>query len=274
MAGTVRPAGVSIHPLTHLSCRFFLIMEGWIKIHRKVVDCDLYFAEPMTRMSAFFDLCILANHDKSTTYIRGNCVDVRRGQVCRSKDSLAERWKWSRGKVLRYLDDLEKRGMIVQQKTAAIVLISITNYDRYQLDDTIERQQTEQQENNRKTTDGTHTRMSKNVENDNNSIKENPKRKKPEFDVDKFGEWSVVMSEWLEYKSEKRQSYKSQKSVDICFAKLLKLSNGEIAAGRDIVEQSVANNWDGLFELRATSQRVTEAERDRTIRPGKVFDEN
>lgn len=111
-------------------------MDGWIKIHRKIIDNPLYLSEPFTRMQAWIDLILVANHKEGYFYIRGNRINVGRGQVGISSERLADRWKWSRGKVTRYLNDLEKEGQIIQQKSKLTSLISIVNYSLYQSDST------------------------------------------------------------------------------------------------------------------------------------------
>src|SRR5690554_3334010 len=106
--------------------------SGWISIHRKITDNPLYFSEPFTRMQAWIDLLIIANHKENFFYVRGNRVVVKRGDVGHSQQQLSLRWKWSRGKVIRFLGELEREGMIVQQKSRLITIISIVNYGMYQ----------------------------------------------------------------------------------------------------------------------------------------------
>ena len=151
--------------------------EGWIKIHRQVLHHPMYYAEPFTRMQAWFDLLLLANIEDRDMFIRGNRIAVKRGMVVNSKDWLAGRWRWSRGKVTRYLDMLETEGMIEQQKSNVITCISITKFDYYQLDGipngTTDGRQTDskqtadgQQTDNRRTADG---RQYKNIYNKKNN---------------------------------------------------------------------------------------------------------
>ncbi len=110
-------------------------MEGWIKLHRKIEDNPLYFSEPFTRIMAWIDLLVLANHTGNFYYCRGIRVDIKSGQVGRGIETLATRWKWSRGKVERFLNHLEKDNQIVRQKTNVTTLISILNYHEYQQGD-------------------------------------------------------------------------------------------------------------------------------------------
>ena len=132
--------------------------EGWIKIHRRIEKDKMYFSEPFTRIQAWIDLLLIACYHDSILYVRGNKVKVLRGQVAYSKESLAQRWKWSRGRVIRYLNDLELNQQIVQQKSKIITLISIVKYDIYQCDGTTD-------DTSDSTTDGTYSKKDKNINN-------------------------------------------------------------------------------------------------------------
>ena len=107
-------------------------MEGWIKLHRQITENPLYFSEAFTRCQAWIDMLILANTKDGFFYKRGIRVEVIRGQVGYDIESLAKRWKWSRGKVERFLNALEIDKQVVRQKTNVTTLISICNYNIYQ----------------------------------------------------------------------------------------------------------------------------------------------
>ena len=111
-------------------------MQGRIKLHRQLADNPLWFAEPFTRGQAWVDLLMLANHKDSFFYVRGNKIDIQRGQIGMSEEALSERWKWSRGKVRRDLNELEKMQQIVQQKSKVKSLIILVNFDKYQSNST------------------------------------------------------------------------------------------------------------------------------------------
>ena len=106
--------------------------SGWIRLHRSLLHHDLWTAEPFTRGQAWTDLLLLANHKPGVIFVRGIAITVVRGQVGWSQVSLSQRWKWSRGKIRRFLEMLEKLEMIVQQNNNVSGLITITNYDAYQ----------------------------------------------------------------------------------------------------------------------------------------------
>ena len=96
------------------------------------MDHPLYLSEPFTRMQAWIDLILLANHKDNYFYVRGNRIDVKRGQIGVSSRNLGIRWQWSRGKVDRYLKELEKDCQIEPQKNNLTTILSIVNYDDYQ----------------------------------------------------------------------------------------------------------------------------------------------
>lgn len=113
-------------------------MSGYIKYWRSSFDSPLYYAEPFTKWQAWTDLLLLANYQDRVVYIRQQAVAVKRGQVLAGEQFLADRWKWSRGKVRRFLSYLESKTVqqIVQQKSNLITIISIVNYEYYQGDGT------------------------------------------------------------------------------------------------------------------------------------------
>lgn len=59
-----------------------------------------------------------------------------------------------------------------------------------------------------------------------------------------------VVHVWLEHKKTIGSSYKTQASVEAMARKLWSLANGDIHVAMAIVEQSIANNWKGLFGLK------------------------
>lgn len=114
--------------------------NSWIRLHRKIMDDPLYFAEPFTKMQAWIDLLLLANFADRVTFIRGNRVTIKRGQLAYSREWFSGRWRWSRGRVERFLLMLENDRKIVQQKSRLISIVTIVNYDFYQNSEKTERE--------------------------------------------------------------------------------------------------------------------------------------
>ena len=123
-------------------------MEGWIKLHRKLTDNPLWKCEKFTRGQAWVDLLLLANHEYGYFYLRNHKIEIQRGQVGYSQLKLAKRWKWSRNKTKKFLNDMEKEQQLIQQQSKSTSIITIINYRLYQQKG---QQQVQQQDNSRAT---------------------------------------------------------------------------------------------------------------------------
>ena len=64
-----------------------------------------------------------------------------------------------------------------------------------------------------------------------------------------------IFEYWIKYQRSKKKYY-VQMSAKACYRKLLKLSGGDLNKMVKIVDQSVANNWAGLFELKDNNGRT------------------
>lgn len=100
-----------------------------------------------------------------------------------------------------------------------------------------------------RTIDSTHTPTSTPIiTSKNKSLKEKLKEK---FD---FSFCSIafedIFFDWLEYKAARKESYNTQRGLEMCYNKLIKMSNNDPSIAQQIVEQSMANNWAGLYELK------------------------
>lgn len=101
--------------------------NGFIMLSRDILEDEMYFSERFTRMQAFIDLCFLANFKERSFYKRGIKVDIKTGQLAKSEEELAERWRWSRNTVRKFLSELQESGRIEQQKSRLITVITIKN---------------------------------------------------------------------------------------------------------------------------------------------------
>ena len=63
-------------------------------------------------------------------------------------------------------------------------------------------------------------------------------------------EWRDLFTRWLKYKKDRGDSYKSEDSLKMALEKLNKMSGSDISVATEIVENSIANNWQGLFPLK------------------------
>ena len=79
-----------------------------------------------------------------------------------------------------------------------------------------------------------------------------PKKEVPQLDLSfiKQDDWRKLMNEWVQYHVEIGHPYKSKRGIMACYSHLVRLSGGIIETAYLIVEQSEANNYQGLFPLK------------------------
>ena len=105
-----------------------------------------------------------------------------------------------------------------------------------------------------------------------------PKAPKKKAEIDTMfvrNDFIPVVNEWLQYKKERGQTYK-QKGFDAFYSTLMDLSQGDPDKARRIIQQSMANNWAGIFALKNTNsdgkitanQPPTPEELDRSVAEG------
>jgi hypothetical protein len=161
--------------------------QGWVSIHRMIVENWVWKDKPFSKGQAWIDLIISVNHKPGKTLINGKLIDVQRGEHVTSELKLAARWGWSRKAVRNFLSLLQSDGMIIKETVPKrFILIKIVNYKTYQKgtteDTTMDTTEcientgfdddegtTEgQQKNNKRTTEEQQRDINNNDNNDNN----------------------------------------------------------------------------------------------------------
>lgn len=68
------------------------------------------------------------------------------------------------------------------------------------------------------------------------------------FDFSDFGIFIPLVKKWIEYKKSRNENYKSQVSLNAFVKILTKYSENKFENAENIIEQSMANNWAGIFK--------------------------
>ena len=101
-------------------------------------------------------------------------------------------------------------------------------------------------------TDSHNNNINDNSISNNNKEKEDKSSSKKTYDLNFVdGKYMSTFTEWLEYKAERKEKYKTESSLKACYNRLLKLSGDNPQIAAEIVQQSIANNYAGLFEYKA-----------------------
>lgn len=107
-------------------------ISGYISLYRSLFNSPLWTCEKFTRGQAWVDLLLLANYKDGYFYKREVKVNYKRGHVTKGILALSERWKWSRNKTQKFINDLEKEQQVKQHKSHVITIIEVVNYNQYQ----------------------------------------------------------------------------------------------------------------------------------------------
>lgn len=125
-----------------MSAGYYQMARGWQE--------NAFFSdEPFTEREAWLWLIENAAWKPSSARIKGATISLERGQLCFAQRFLAEKWRWSKSRVDRFLKRLAAESMIsVCSKNGATAghkagqgqsIITVCNYDKYQSPKEVER---------------------------------------------------------------------------------------------------------------------------------------
>ena len=115
-------------------------MEGWIKLHRKILSWEWFKNE--NTFKVFMYLLLSANHKDK----KWKGVDVKRGQIITGRISIAENTGITERSVRTCLKHLKSTGEVTVKVTNKYSIITICKYEEYQIRENTNDQQYDQQE--------------------------------------------------------------------------------------------------------------------------------
>lgn len=247
--------------------------KGFIKLNRKFFSHKMWeAARTFSECEAWIDLIQSARFEATVTIERIGGREIRygRGQYPASNRYLAQKWGWGEQKVRGFMGRLKTEKMIEIDKSQGMNVITLCKYDAYnshnaannaadnssidllmrELSDIKTRLSTQQITHEQPGSNSNFKKEKKEEERITNSPYSPPR----EYEKFYFGFLDVQLREyffqWLDYKTDKGQKYKNQKSIELCYKRLMTKSQGSLEMSKTIIEQSMANNWNGLFELK------------------------
>lgn len=201
--------------------------KGGIIIHRKILDhwiCN-NSRHSYSSFEAWMDILLGVNQDiGSQTLIDGQYFTALRGQSLRSLETWGKRWRWDKSKVRRFLDKLQKDGMVVINNEKKTTRLTVCNYDIYQVNRN--KVDTRSTPNNKIVSKDTINKRKEDFKNDLSNYLEkygketlndfykywvelNQSKTKMRFELEKTWELNLRLTNW---KSNKKQPFKQQKN--------------------------------------------------------------
>ena len=214
--------------------------NGWIKLHRKLLDNPVVMKDS-DHLAVWIYLLLNASHTEYPVLFGGKKISVKAGQLIRGRKSIASTLRISESKVRRVLDLFEIDQQIDRQRSNKNSLVSILNWDKYQIFD----QQIDQQATNKRPTTDQQATTNKN----NKNIKNIKECKEIIYsDVPELNEAIIA---FIEYRKTIKKPM-SDRAITLLLGKLNKMSNS-VQEQIEILNQSILNGWQGIFPLKNDS---------------------
>lgn len=207
-------------------------LVNFIPINRKLFEHEFWEeSRSFSKFEAWIDLLQSARFEVEvkSEWINGKEVKFGRGQLIASFRFLQNRWKWgSITKVERFLNVLKNKDMVVSEKGQGVNVITICKYETYN--------QIKKYERTLKGQGRGHQKDKTNKEN-NKELSIYDKK------LDAFVRMRQKIKKPL-----------TDEGVELIEQKLNKLSNGNEDLKIEILNQSIENSWQGVFEIKNNRQ--------------------
>lgn len=211
-------------------------MQGWIKLHRKVLENPIV-CKDSDHLAVWVYLLLNATHDYIPALFKGKKIVLEPGQLITGRKSISSKLCVSESKTKRILIELESDQQIDRQRSNQNSLITILNWDKYQDCD----QQNGQQMTNERPASDQPVTTNKNVK--------NVKNERSNIYNDLPDQLHEPLKKFLEHRKKIKKPM-SDHAVDLMLKKLADLSGGDIKTSIKILEQSILSGWAGVFPLR------------------------
>lgn len=164
--------------------------NGWIKLHRKTLDNPIIMKDA-DHIAVWVYLLLNATHAEYPALFRGKKIMLQPGQLLTGRKSIAEKLSVNESKVRRILDAFESDQQIDRQRSNQNTLISLKNWDVYQICD----QQNDQPVTNERPTNDQPVTTNKNVKN----VKNVKNDKNEKNNKHRHGEYQHVLLTNIEF---------------------------------------------------------------------------
>jgi biotin operon repressor len=166
--------------------------NGWIKIHRKLLEWEWYTDSPTKDL--FIHLLLVANH--KPTKFRGIPIGI--GETIRSLETLSNETKLSIQQVRTAISHMESTGELTQKQHGKYRVITIESYNEYQV---INRETNKELTRNQQ---GTNSKQE--CKNEKNNIKELTNASSKKHTQFKIPEIEEMKKLFVEYNSSEEEA--------------------------------------------------------------------
>lgn len=239
-------------------------MEGWIKLHRKLIDNPIVCKDSDT-LAIWIYLLLNATHKEIDALFNGKRIKLKVGQLITGRKSIAEKLGISESKVQRILKMFENEQQIEQQTNFHNRLISIVNWHEYQENE----QLIEQQVNSHRTASEQPVNTNKNerIKECKNIKKESKKKNSFDFIINNYSKNETLKNELKNHLAVRKlkKGALTDRAIELELNSLDKLANNDkdkIA----IVRQSIERGWISFYPIKEINRKETDEEKLERLR--------
>ena len=224
--------------------------SGWIKLHRKLLESNVWTNSTPVQKAILIALLLKANHKPAKWDYGGNEFELEPGEFITSLKSICDvaGIGVSTQNVRTAIKRFEKLNFLTNQSTNQYRRIKIINWDTYQSKDDLPNKQanthltSNQQATNKQLTTNKNNKNNKNEKNDKKTTLVLP-------------DW-LDLEIWKEFKKYRRNGKGAftEYAQKLAITKLGKLRDD----GNDpneVLQQSIECGWSGLFPLRKNNSK-------------------
>lgn len=216
-------------------------MDGWVKLHRSIIDNWTWSDKPFSKGQAWMDLIIMANHKDNKFPLGNEIVTVERGSLITSELKLMERWGWSKSKVRLFLKQLQNDSMLVKKTDRKKTILTIVNYGVYQESETTERPLKD------------HLKTDSRPLKDTNKNVKNVKNVKKEINT-YFAHDEKLNQAFLDF-MEMRKKIKAPMTERAITMMINKINKHDNDTAIQMLENSIINNWKDIYPLKEDGKK-------------------
>ena len=229
---------------------------NYIKIPNPFKDGWIYKNEPYNKITAWVDLILNAEQEDNSFRLNRKLVTIKKGQVITSVRACSFRWGWSKDKVTKFFQLLEKDKMIHRDCSVGMTIITINNYD-----DIISLKGTEDIQ----ITEENLEILSDKEEVQEETIKVKKDKKKSELQTKQFYDDPKLNQAFIDFVEMRKKIKKPMTDRAVTLAKNKLAKYAAIPFSDDIntvqaikiLEQSILNSWQDVYPLKENKQNDT-----------------
>ena len=215
-------------------------MVGYIKLYRQMTHWEWY--TDINTKTLFLHCLLMVNHKDNEW--RG--IDIKSGSFVTSFRKLASETGLTLSQIRTSINKLKMTQDIAQESHTSFIIIKVLNYAKYQGLENDDIAQESHKTSLQSSIANSNKQELKELKNYKNIEKDTKKKLQPYFEDEKL---NTKFEDYLSMRVSIKKKATPQ-AIGLAISKLKDIGNDDTQTMIEILEQSIFNSWQGLFELK------------------------